>query len=203
MPALVTKTSPTFSTLISAQLVATGNIVVAGSLLDLRTVPGAFITTFIGRQSGTPTRAAYFAISPTNNNADVISLGTFDHVGQGPTTACSATTINQSGGLSTSQNTVTVAAAGSLAVGDRICVFNSTGTAVQWNRISGGSGTSWTVERNWRVANANGDNFTNLADVLKIWIPVGDQYEFRFVNQSSIGYVCQLFAQVDNGETIT
>ncbi|NBW13455.1 MAG: hypothetical protein EBR82_36150 [Caulobacteraceae bacterium] len=200
--AVVTKTSPTFSTLISAQLVSTGNIVAAGSLLDLRTVPGAYITAFIGRQSGTPTRSAYFAIRPTNNNSDVVPATIFDVVGQGPTTACSATTINQTGGLSTSANTVTVAAAGSLAIGDTICVFNSGGTAVQWNRISGGSGTSWTVERNWRVANANGDNFTNLADVRKIWIPGGDQYEFRFINQSSIGYVCQLFAQVDNGETI-
>jgi hypothetical protein len=200
---LVTKTSPGLSVPIAAQLVATGNIVVAGSLLDLRTVPGAYITTFIGRQSGTPTSAAYFAIRPTNSNGDVIPITTFDHVGQGPTTACSATTVNQAGGLSTSQNTVTVTAAGSLARGDTICVFNSGGTNVQWNRISGGSGTSWTVERNWRVANANGDNFTNLADVRKIWIPGGDQYEFRFVNQSSIGYVCQLFSQVDNGETIT
>jgi hypothetical protein len=201
MSSTVKPTTPSFTTIISAQRVATSNIVVAASLLDLRERRGAWITAFIGRQSGTPSRAAYFACRPTDNDTDVVPATIFDVVGQGPTTAASATTI--SAALATNANTVTVAAAGTLAIGDTVCVFSGTTSDIQWNRICGGSGTSWTVERNWRIANPSGDNFTNLSDVRRIWIPGGDQYEFRFVNFSGIGYVCQLTAETHEGDTIT
>ncbi|NBW23385.1 MAG: hypothetical protein EBR82_87120, partial [Caulobacteraceae bacterium] len=89
------------------------------------------------------------------------------------------------------------------SIGDTVCIFNSGGTLIQWNRIASGATTSWTMERNHRVLNLNGNSVTNLADVRRVWLPGGDIYECRFVNYSSIPYIVQLVAVVDKGETIT
>jgi hypothetical protein len=201
MPSLVTKTTPDYTTLISSRIVATGNIELASTTLDLKNVPGAWVVGFMGRGSiGTPTRAGYFAIRPTDNNTDIVPTTIFDMVGQGPTTAALLGALTAD--VSTSQNTIAIAST-NFAIGDTVCIFNSGGTLIQWNRIASGATTSWTLERNHRVLNLNGDSVTNLADVRRVWIPGGDIYECRFVNYSSIPYVVQLLAIVDKGETIT
>jgi hypothetical protein len=201
MPSLVAKTTPDYTTLISPKIVATGNIELASTTLDLRNVPGAWVVGFMGRGSnGTPTRAGYFMIRPTDNNSDIVPTTIFDMVGQGPTTA--ALLGNLTADVSTSANTIAIAST-SFAIGDTVCIFNSSGTLIQWNRIASGATTSWTMERNHRVANLSGNSVSNLADVRRLWIPGGDIYECRFVNYSSISYAVQLLAIVDKGETIT
>jgi hypothetical protein len=200
MPSLVTKTTPDYTTLISPKIVATGNIELASTTLDLRNYPGAWIHGFMGRGSGTPTRAGYFAIRPTDNNSDIVPTTIFDMVGQGPTTAALLGALTAD--VSTSANTIAIAST-NFAIGDTVCIFNSGGTLIQWNRIASGATTSWTMERNHRVANLSGNSVSNLADVRRLWIPGGDIYECRFVNYSSISYAVQLLAIVDKGETIT
>ena len=155
----------------------------------------------MGRGSnGTPTRAGYFAIRPTDNNTDIVPTTIFDMVGQGPTTAALLGALTAD--VSTSLNTIAIAST-AFAIGDTVCIFNSGGTLIQWNRIASGATTAWTMERNHRVVNLNTNSVTNLADVRRVWIPGGDIYECRFVNYSSIPYVVQLLAIVDKGETIT
>ena len=201
MPALVTKTPPDFTTLIASKIVATGNIELASTTLDLRNYPGAWIHGFMGRGSGTPTRAGYFAIRPTDNNTDIVPTTMFDIIGQGPTTGALVGTL--SADVSTSANTISLSGSTAFGIGDTVCIFNSGGTLIQWNRIVSGATTSWTMERNHRVANLSGNSVSNLADVRRLWIPGGDIYECRFVNYSSISYAVQLLAIVDKGETIT
>lgn len=201
MPALVTKTTPDFTTLIASKIVATGNIELASTTLDLRNYPGAWIHGFMGRGSGTPTRAGYFAIRPTDNNTDIVPTTMFDIIGQGPTTGASVGTL--SADVSTSANTISLSGSTAFGIGDTVCIFNSGGTLIQWNRIASGATTSWTMERNHRVASLSGNSVSNLADVRRLWIPGGDIYECRFVNYSSISYAVQLLAIVDKGETIT
>ena len=201
MPALVTKTTPEFTTLIASKIVATGNIELASTTLDLRNYPGAWIHGFMGRGSGTPTRAGYFAIRPTDNNTDIVPTTMFDIIGQGPTTGALVGTL--SADVSTSANTISLSASTAFGIGDTVCIFNSGGTLIQWNRIASGATTSWTMERNHRVASLSGNSVSNLADFRRLWIPGGDIYECRFVNYSSISYAVQLLAIVDKGETIT
>jgi len=198
--ATVTKTSPTFTQVYAPAILADSSL---GTLqtLDLTTKIGATLLVFIGRRAATtPTRAGYVAIRNSDNNTVVFPSQVFDIVGQGSTTAAAATTL--SANAASGASTIAITSATGFAVGDTICLSESSGVRLQFARVAGLSGTTLTLERNLRAASNSGDTVTNLADARRIYIPGGDIYEIRTVNFSGLALVFEVEAIIDNGETI-
>jgi hypothetical protein len=199
--ATVTKTAPTFTQIYAPVILANSSL---GTLqtLDLKDKIGATILIWIGRRaSTTPTRAGYVTIRHSNNNAVVFPSQVFDLVGQGPTTAAAATTLSANAAIGAS--TISITSATGFAVGDTICLSESSGARLQFARVAGLSGTTLTLERNLRLASNSGDTVTNLADARRQYIPGGDIYEIRTHNFSGLDLVFAVEAIIDNGETIT
>lgn len=196
----VTKTTPTFTQLQAGVVKATGT---QGTLatLDLTLKMGAWITAMIGRRVATAlTRFGYVSIRPTLNDTLLIPSPLYDAISS--TAAAIATTLN--GATSIGDGTITLTSATSFAVGDTICISDSSATRVpEFNRVLSISGSVLTLERNLRVAHNSGDDVVTMADVQRIWLPGGDIYEIRTQNNSGQSLVFRVESQVDTGETIT
>jgi hypothetical protein len=196
----VYKTQPSFSSIEPVGILANGSL---GTLrtLDLRSKIGATLLVWIGRTaSTTPTRAGYVAVRNSDGNNIVFPGQVYDVVAQGPTTAAAATTL--SAGASAGASTISVTSATGFAVGDTLCLSVSGGARLQFCRIASISGTTFTLERNLRIASNSGDTVANLSDARRLYIPGGDIYEIRTINNSGLDLVFAVEAIVDEGETI-
>lgn len=196
----VYKTQPSFSSIEAINILANGSL---GTLrtLDLRAKIGATLLVWIGRTaSTTPTRSGYVAIRNSDGNNVVFPGQIYDVVGQGPTTAAAATTL--SAGASAGAGTISVTSATGFAVGDTLCLSVAGGARLQFCRIASISGTTFTLERNLRIASNSGDTVANLSDARRLYIPGGDIYELRSINASGLDLVFAIEAIVDEGETI-
>lgn len=202
MVQLVTKTTPTFAAVEAAVYLATAAL---GTLrtLDLTNKAGAWVTVQIGRRVVTAlTRSALVSIRRTQNNAIIIPATPYDVISQ--TAVCVAPTVATNNRVIGDVDLI-VSSATSLAVGDIVCFTDTATTVVRYemNRIFSISGTTITMERPFRVAHNIGDIMTNLSDVQTVWLPGGDIYEIRCLNNSGYGLVFAVDALVDSGDTIT
>jgi len=205
--ATVTKTSPTFVQVEAPVVLATATL---GTLrnssnvaeLDLRTKYGAWIYVRMGRRVATAlNRSAYVSIRRTDNETLVLPLQTYDVVSQ----IAAAQSNTLSAGTSIGDGSITLTSATGFAIGDSICLHSDDTNAnrVEFARIVNIATNTLTLERNLRVAHNSGDRVTSLADVRQIWIPGGEQYEIRCINNSGQSIVFAVDMVVDNGDTIT
>jgi hypothetical protein len=199
--AIATPTVPNFTTLEAAMVLASGTTMGTLRTLDIKTCWGAWLYVRMGRRAATAlTRQAYVMIRPTDDNALVLPDTRLDVVSQ--TIAAASNTV-ASGGASGS-NTVTLTSATGFAVGDTICLHSDDSAAnrVEFNRIVDITSSVLTVERNFRVSHNAGDRVTNLADVQKVWIPGGEFYEIRCVNNTGQAMVFAVDAATYVSDTI-
>lgn len=180
--ATVTPTSPTFTAVEAAVVVASGS---AGTLrtLDLKTKFGAWLLVRIGRRAATAlTRSGYVSVRRSDNDAVVLPNTNRDCVSQ--TAAAQSNTVASGG--SSGSDTVTLTSATGFAVGDTICLHSDDTSAnrVEFARVVSISSNTLTVERNFRTSHNANDRVTSLADVFEVWLPGGDIYEIRCINNS-------------------
>lgn len=205
--ALVTKTTPTFVQVEAPVVLATATL---GTLrnpanvadLDLRTEYGAWVYVRMGRRVATAlNRAAYVSIRRTDSETLVLPVQTFDVVSQ----IAAAQSNTLSAGTSIGDGSITLTSATGFAIGDTICMHSDDANAnrVEFARIVNIVSSTLTLERNMRVTHNSGDRVTTLADVRQIWIPGGEQYEIRCINNSGQSIVFAVDIVVDNGDTIT
>jgi hypothetical protein len=199
--ATVTKTAPTFSIIEAPVVVASGSVG-TNRTLDLKTSIGAWLYIRMGRRLGTAlTRAAYVLVRRSDNDTLVLPAQTFDVISQ--TATAQSTTVSTASAIGDS--TVVLAAIGTFAIGDTICLHSDDTNAnrVEFARIINIATNTITVERPFRTAHSVGDRVTNLADVRQVYIPGGDIYEIRCINTSGQAIVFAVDAVTDNGDTIT
>ncbi len=197
----ITKTTPTFSQVEAPVVIATGSL---GTLrtLDLRNKTGAWVYARMGRRAATAlSRSAYVAIRASDNDAVVLPNPMFDAISQ--TAAAQSNTL--SAAASIGDGTCVLTSATGFAVGDTICLHSDDTAAsrVEFARIVAIATNTLTLERGFRSAHNSGDRVTSLADVSSIWLPGGDLYEIRCINNSGQGIVFAVDALIDNGDTIT
>lgn len=200
--ATITPTAPTFTTLLAAQVVTTGNIGSLATPLDLKTKRGATLYGFIGRRAATAlTRSAYIMVRPSNDAATVVPNTGHDLV-SGIVAAISNTVA--SGGAS-GATTVVLTSGTSFVAGDTICLHSDDGSAnrVEFAKVLLVSSNTLTVDTPFLVTHNAADRVTTQGDVFRTWIPGGDIYDFRAVNNSGQDCVFALYAVVDNGDTYT
>lgn len=200
--ATITPTAPTFTTLLSPQVVTTGNIGSLATPLDLTAKRGAYLYGFIGRRAATAlTRSAYIMVRPSNNGNTVVPTAVHDMVSS-IATAISNTVA--SGGAS-GATTVTLTSATSFAAGDVICLHSDDGNAsrVEFARVLLVSSNTLTVDTPFETSHNANDRVTTMGDVFRTFIPGGDIYDFRAVNNSGQDCVFALYAEIDNGDTYT
>ncbi len=199
--AVVTKTAPTFSQIEAPVVIASGSVG-TNRTLDLKTKIGAWLYIRMGRRLGTAlNRAAYVLVRRSDNDTLVLPAQTFDVVSQIAT--AQSTTVSTASAIG--DQTVVLAAIGTFAIGDTICLHSDDTNAnrVEFARIINIASTTITVERPFRTAHSIGDRVTNLADVRQVYIPGGDIYEIRCINTSGQSIVFAVDAMIDEGETIT
>jgi hypothetical protein len=202
MPAIpVTPTAPVPNTIQTPVVIASGSL---GTLvtLDLKTRVGAWLYVRMGRRVGTAlTRAAYVSIRRTDDNSVVFPAQTFDVVSQ--IAAAQSTTVGTASAVG--NGTVVLASATGFAIGDTICLHSDDTNAnrVEFARIVNIATNTITVERNFRSAHDVGDRVTSLADVRQLYIPGGDVYEIRAINNSGQAMVFAVDALEIPGDTIT
>ena len=200
--ALVTRTSPTFAQVEAPVVLATGSV---GTLrtLDLKTKAGAWFYVRMGRRVATAlTRAAYVQIRRTDNDTLTLPIQTYDVISQ--TAAAASTTL--SAGQSIGDGTITLTSSTGFAVGDTVCLHSDDTNAqrVEFVRlVENTTGTTWRLERNLRVAHTSTDRVTNLADVRAIYVPGGEHYEIRCMNNSGQSIVFAIDQVTEEGDTIT
>ena len=202
MPAIpVTPTAPVVTAIQAPVVIASGSL---GTLatLDLKTRIGAWLYVRMGRRVGTAlTRAAYVSIRRTDDNSIVFPAQTFDVVSQ--TATAQSTTVGTASAVG--DGTVILASATGFAIGDTICLHSDDTNAsrVEFARIVNIATNTITVERNFRSAHSVGDRVTSLADVRQLYIPGGDIYEIRAINNSGQAMVFAVDALEMPGDTIT
>lgn len=197
--AIITKTTNTFQSIQVAAVIASGSL---GTrvVLDLRNKDGAYIHCMIGRQIATAlTRSAYVAIRKTDDDTLVIPNPQYDVVSQ--TVVAIATTL--SAGASIGDGTISVASASGLVEGHILCLSGASAARPEFCRIVSISGTTLTLEAPLRVAHNSGDDVRNLADAFTQWIPGGDKYAIRCINNSGQSLLFQVDAEVESGYTST
>lgn len=200
--ALVTRTTPTFAQVEAPVVLATGSV---GTLrtLDLKTEAGAWFYVRMGRRVATAlTRAAEVIIRRTDNDILSLPIRTYDVLSQ--TAAVASTTLSASAAIG--DGTISLTSNTGFAVGDTVCLHSDDTAAnrVEFVRlVENTSGTTWRVERNLRVAHSSADRVTNLADVRAIYVPGGDHYEIRCINNSGQSIVFAIDQVTEKGDTIT
>jgi hypothetical protein len=195
----ITNTTPTYTQIEAPVILTSGPTLGTLRTLDLRTKQGALLYVRMGRRVVTAlTRAAYVAIRRTDNDAIVIPSTIFDVVSQ--ITTCVAPTLSANNSIG--DGTIAVSSAAGLAVGDVLCIADSgSASRNEFVRIAAISGTTVTLERNLRAAHSSGDLVTNLADVAAVYIPGGEHYEIRCINNSGQSMLFAIDAVIDEGET--
>jgi hypothetical protein len=182
--------------------VATGNRGTR-TTLDLTTKRGAWLNGFIGRRAATAlTRSGMIAIRPTQNSTQPLPGPRFDMVSS--IAAAISTTLN--GAVSAAATSYVLTSATSFAVGDILCLHSddSTASRVEFSRVHSISSNTITPEFDVAIAHNNADRVTTQADAfINFWLPGGDVYEIRPLNNSGQDLVFALFAAVDNGDTST
>lgn len=203
--AVVTPTSPTFSTVIAPLVLASGTTLGTLQTLDLKTKFGAFLYPMIGRRAATAlTRSGFIAIRRSHNqNASFNYPNTgYDFVSS--IVAANSTTVSSGGASGT--NTVVLTSGTSYAAGQWACLHSDDTSAnrVEFVQVIDLATNTIAVDRTFKVSHNSADRVTNQADVgAPIWLPGGDVYEITPVNNSGQSLVFHCLAATYDSDTIT
>lgn len=199
--AVVTPTSPTYSSVIAVASFSSSATPGTTVTLDLKTKFGAYLYVRIGRNAATAlTRAGYVAVRPTDNQTLIFPNTNYDCVSS--TGAVNATTL--SAGASIGATTASLTSATGFAAGQTVCL-NSSGSRIEFAQVCDLTTTTITIDRSggWRVAHNSGDTITWGADVFRVWLPGMDVYEITPVNNSGQTLIIGVDAAVYDSDTIT
>lgn len=203
--AVVTPTSPTFSTVIAPLVLASGTTLGTLQTLDLKTKFGAFLYPMIGRRAATAlTRSGYIAIRRSHDqNASFNFPSTRDDF-ISSIVAANSTTVSSGGVAGT--NTVVLTSGTGYAAGQWACLHSDDTNAnrVEFVQVTDLATNTIAVDRNFKVSHNANDRIVNQADVgAPIWLQGGDVYEITPVNNSGQSLVFHCLAAIYASDTIT
>lgn len=203
--AVVTPTSPTFSTIIAPLVLASGTTLGTRQTLDLKTKFGAFLYPMIGRRAATAlTRSGYIAIRRSHNSNASFQFpnSAYDFVSS--IVAANSTTVSSGGAAGAT--TVVLASGTGYAADQWACLHSDDTNAnrVEFVKITDLTTATIAVDRVFLVSHNASDRVTNQADVgAPIWLPGGDIYEITPVNNSGQSLVFHCLAATYDSDTIT
>jgi hypothetical protein len=188
--------------LIVGQTLADGSTLDA--TIDARTADSVVVHVWIGRRNNSvPTRELRTMIRRTLNGVVNTQDRRFDVTNPAPTTAASQTTL--SAAANQNATSITVAAAGTLAIGDIICLSaaaGGTGTH-QWAEIvSVTGGTTFGLAAPLKFAMAQGDIVANLGFNTQQVIEGGDQINVRINNRSGQPMAVRVAIEIRRGSEV-
>jgi hypothetical protein len=185
--------------LIVGQTLADGSTLDA--TIDARTADSVVVHVWIGRRNNSvPTREMRVMIRRTLNEVVNTQDSRFDTTNPSPTTAASQTTL--SAAASAGSTSITVAAAGSLAIGDTICLSAAAGGlgTHQWAQIiSVTGGTTFGLAAPLKSAMAQGDIVANLGVNTHQIIEGGDKINVRINNRSGQPMAVRVAVEIRTG----
>jgi len=172
--------------------------------IDARTADSVVVHVWIGRRnSSVPTRELRTMIRRTLNGVVNTQDRRFDVTNPGPTTAAAQTTL--SAAASAGATSITVTAAGTLAIGDIICISaaaGGTGTH-QWAEIiSVSGGTTFGLAAPLKLAMAQGDFVANLGINTHQVIEGGDQINVRINNRTGQPMAVRVAVEIRTGSEV-
>jgi uncharacterized protein YdeI (BOF family) len=172
--------------------------------IDARTADSVVVHVWSGRRnSSVPTRELRIMIRRTLNGLLNTQDRRFDVTNPAPTTAASQTTLVAA--ASAGATSITVAAAGTLAIGDTICISaaaGGTGTH-QWAEIiSVTGGTTFGLAAPLKSAMAQGDIVANLGINTHQLIEGGDQINVRINNRTGQPMAVRVAVEIRTGSEV-
>jgi hypothetical protein len=172
--------------------------------IDARTADSVVVHVWSGRRNNSvPTRELRTMIRRTLNGVVNTQDRRFDVTNPAPTTAASQTTL--SAAANQNATSITVAAAGTLAIGDIICLSaaaGGTGTH-QWAEIiSVTGGTTFGLAAPLKFAMAQGDIVANLGFNTQQVIEGGDQINVRINNRSGQPMAVRVAVEIRTGSEV-
>jgi hypothetical protein len=172
--------------------------------IDARTADSVVVHVWVGRRNASvPTREIRAMIRRTLNNVVNTQDRRFDITNPSPTTAASQTTL--AAAASVGATSITVTAAGTLAIGDVICLSaaaGGTGTH-QWAEIvSVTGGTTFGLAAPLKQAMAQGDIVANLGINSHQVIEGGDQINVRVNNRTGQPMAVRVAVEIRTGSEV-
>ena len=172
--------------------------------IDARTADSVVVHVWFGRRnSSVPTREIRAMIRRTLNGLVSTQDRRFDITNPSPTTAASQTTLTAA--ASVGATSITVLTAGTLAIGDVICLSaaaGGTGTH-QWAEIvSVSGGTTFGLAAPLKFAMASGDLVANLGLNTSQVIEGGDQINVRINNRSGQPMAVRVAVEIRTGSEV-
>lgn len=203
---VITPTASTFTQVEPSSGGVGGTYLAAGALgtrrtLDLTAKFGATLLVQIGRVIGTAlTRSGYVSVRRTNNDGLVHPNTSRDAV----STIATAQNTTLSAGNSIGDTTIALTSATGFNPGDTLCIHtdSSTVTQVEFCRILSISSNTLTLESPLKMAHTSADRVNSMADMFSIWLPGGDIYEIRALNNSGQALIFAVYAQVYASDTV-
>ncbi len=116
--------------------------------------------------------------------------------------AAQNTTLN--GAVAVNDTTIVLTSASGFAVGDVLCLHSddTSGNRIEFVRIVSISSNTLTLEEPIKVAHTSGDRVNSMADCFSVWLPGGDIWEIRAINNSGQGMIFVAYAEVYASDTI-
>jgi hypothetical protein len=181
-----------------------GNDATLDATIDARTADSVVVHVWIGRRNNSvPTREMRVMVRRTLNGVVNTQDRRFDTTNPGPTTAASQTTL--SAAANQGATSITVAAAGTLAIGDVVCISEAaggTGTH-QWAEIiSVTGGTTFGLAAPLKLAMAQGDIVANLGINTQQVIEGGDQINVRINNRTGQPMAVRVAVEIRTGSEV-
>jgi hypothetical protein len=174
------------------------------STIDARTADSVVVHVWIGRRnSSVPTREFRTMIRRTLNGVLNTQDRRFDVTNPAPTTAASQTTL--AAAASAGATSITVQAAGTLAIGDVICISAAAGGTGnhQWAEIiSVTGGTTFGLAAPLKNAVAQGEIVANLGSNNHQVIEGGDQINVRINNRSGQPMAVRVAVEIRTGSEV-
>jgi hypothetical protein len=172
--------------------------------IDARTADSVVVHVWIGRRnSSVPTRELRTMIRRTLNGLLNTQDRRFDVTNPAPTTAASQTTLVAA--ASAGATSITVQTAGTLAIGDVICISAAAGGTGnhQWAEIiSVTGGTTFGLAAPLKLAMAIGDIVANLGLNTHQVIEGGDQINLRINNRSGQPMAVRVAVEIRTGSEV-
>jgi hypothetical protein len=188
--------------LIVGQTLADGSTLDA--TIDARTADSVVVHVWSGRRNNSvPTRELRTMIRRTLNGVLNTQDRRFDVTNPAPTTAASQTTLVAA--ASVGDTSITVQTAGTLAIGDVICISAAAGGTGnhQWAEIiSVTGGTTFGLAAPLKLAMAIGDIVANLGLNTHQVIEGGDQINVRINNRSGQPMAVRVAVEIRTGSEV-
>lgn len=202
--AVIIPTAPTFSDVEAAIVLATATQGTRRTL-DLTTKLGAWLLVRIGRRVLTAlTNPGRVIVRATSNDTVIHPSPVLDRV----TDTVLAVAPTLTSGTAIGDMTIPVSSITGLSStgGDVLCLHSddTAGSRVEFVDTDLASGSTVTLRSPLKLAHSSGDRVTNKADVFPpLWLPGGDIYAIRCLNQSGFSLVFEVKAIVLPGYTST